>query len=126
MTEPFPNALNAIQNAFDMKDLTSKFLELICAHSDLSTITVIVITCINLVQQSPFLVDKLMDTLVILKNTKITIGRLSDPTEIAHALNWELVSWQRACLCKGCICITLKQTSHHIINLCNNYKVFTL
>ncbi len=90
MTEPFPDALNVIRNAFDTKDPTSKLLELIRAHPELSTITVIVIIYIDLAQQSPSLVDELVDTLVNLKNTKITVGRLSDPTEIAHALNWEL------------------------------------
>ena len=93
MTEPFPNALNAIQNAFDMQDPTSKSLEFIYVHPELPTIGVIVITYIDRAQQAPSLVDNLADVLVNLKKTKVTVssgGRLSDSIQIAHALSWEL------------------------------------
>jgi len=74
-------------------DPTSKLVELIRAHPELSTITVIAVTYIDLAQQAPSLVDKLADTLVKLKETNITVrcgGRLGDTTQIARALDWEL------------------------------------
>jgi hypothetical protein len=56
-------------------------------RSVLSTITVMVITYIDLAQLFPSLVAKFMDTLINLKNTNITISE----TPIAHALNRNLM-----------------------------------
>jgi len=63
MTDPFPNALSAIRNAFDMKDLTSKLLELILNSQ-------LFLSLLSPISTSPDSLDKLADTLVDLRNTK--------------------------------------------------------
>jgi hypothetical protein len=131
MTEPFSNALNAIQNAFAMRDPTSKLLELIRAHPDLSTITVIVITYIDLAQQAPSLVDKLADTLVSLKETNITVrsgGRLGDTTQIARALDSELDEYLGSDLVAVKDASVSPSNEHLTTSLlcCNNREVFAL
>ena len=89
------DTLNAAEHAFSLPDPTSKLLELIHAKPTLLTISAIVIICIDQAQKFPFQVDKLVGTLVNLKNSTITVNadaRHSKPTQmsIAQALDSEL------------------------------------
>lgn len=96
MSESFPDALDAIRDAFNLPDPTPQLLELIRAHPELPTIGDIVVIYLELVQQSPSQIDKLTGTLVNLKSsTEFTIAandRLgkSVPIVTALALNLEL------------------------------------
>ena len=122
MTEPFPDTLCAIRNAFDMKDPTSNLLEFIRAHPELSTITVVVITYISTspTKQSPSLVDKLADTLVHTKSPLADLVKHELPLnrELDDHLGSELASVEDASVSPS--------NERLVITLCNNYDVFAL
>jgi hypothetical protein len=93
--ESFPDAEYAFRYAFSISNPTPKLLQLIRAHPNVRTITILVIIYIELVEMDPTQLDKLTGALVDLKNSNETVAgydRVGNPIQIqiADSLRVEL------------------------------------